>query len=234
MKFERILILDTETTGLSATDRILEVGLILYSVRHHSPLIQFSALLPGRDENPCEWINHIPAGALIETSSLDFDSHAIAANLRNAADAIIAHRAEFDSQFFDAASPWHRIPWICSKFDMDFPRSRPGRGEPLVSLALAHGIGVSTAHRALTDCLIIAEIFNRLPSFGWNLADVLERASRPKALFVALVSYEQRQLAKDAGFQWNDERHPKYPKTWTRRMFIDEASALSFKTRKLE
>ena len=57
----RLLIVDTETTGLDADrDQCLELGAILFSVPHRQVLAQMSCLLPV-DSNPAESINRIPA-----------------------------------------------------------------------------------------------------------------------------------------------------------------------------
>jgi DNA polymerase-3 subunit epsilon len=65
-------------------------------------------------------------------------------------------------------------------------------------------------HRALNDCLLIAALFDRAD----DLQSLFEFAMRPKAMFVALVSYDDRDLAKKAGFRWNE---PGYERMWVRR-----------------
>jgi DNA polymerase-3 subunit epsilon len=48
----RVLIVDTETTGLAPhSSQVIEIGAILYSVRHQTTLQQMSILLPAKD-NP--------------------------------------------------------------------------------------------------------------------------------------------------------------------------------------
>jgi DNA polymerase III subunit epsilon len=61
-----------------------------------------------------------------------------------------------------------------------------------VSLALSHGIGVSSAHRALTDCSLIAALFDRME----KLEAMIEEAKRPKALFQAQVSFKDKDLER--------------------------------------
>jgi DNA polymerase-3 subunit epsilon len=102
--------------------------------------------------------------------------------------------------------------------DFVFPKqNRPG--ESLITLALNHGIGVSSAHRALTDCTLIAALFDRVA----NLEALIEQAKRPKALFKAEVSYDDRQLAKNAGFKWDGTG-----KRWIRRMAQEDTLHLEF------
>src|SRR5690606_28957405 len=100
--------------------------------------------------------------------------------------------------------------------------SKPGQS--LVNLALDHGIGVSSAHRALTDCQLIAALFDRMD----DLPGMFQHAMRPKSTYRAIVSYDDRQLAKDAGFRWNGD-----DKTWTRRMADEDAAAMPFEARRV-
>jgi len=102
----------------------------------------------------------------------------------------------------------------------------PCASKALVSIALAHGVGVVSAHRAMADCDIIARLLTRVHEMGIDLEDMIRTAMLPRARVQALVSYDDRQLAKDAGFQWD---------TGTRRWMADltepEIHALSFEVR---
>ena len=119
---------------------------------------------------------------------------------------------------------WHSKPWACTKYDFTWPR-QTREGESLVNLALEHGIGVASAHRALTDCQLIAALFDRMD----DLQGMFARAMRPKGVFRALVSYDDREQAKSAGFRWDGAT-----KQWTRRMAIEDAQALPFKVAQLQ
>ena len=60
-KIEKILILDTETTGLDENkDEVIEIGCILFDVSHKCVLSQVSFLLPV-NENKAEYLNGIPS-----------------------------------------------------------------------------------------------------------------------------------------------------------------------------
>lgn len=216
---QRCLIVDTETTGLDpATDAVIEIGVILYDVYHQTSLVHFSTLTERRKENPCEAINRIPSAALASFVS-PLDGSVILGSLIAAADVIVAHNAEFDASFLSAGD-WTTLQWLCTKSDFYWPRqTRPG--ESLVSLALNHGIGVASAHRALTDCQLIAALFDRMT----DLQAMFTYAQRPKATFQALVSYDEREKAKTAGFEWDAVK-----KRWARRMAIEDAAVLPFKT----
>lgn len=218
---KNILILDTETTGLDpAKDSVIEVAAVLYSVEHATVLETFSTLVTAFS-NPAEHINRIPDAALANAA------HPAAAwarvrELATRAEAYVAHRAEFDHSFTPEAVA-SVLPWICSKFDIEWPKQKQP-GSSLVQLVLEHDLGVAYAHRAAADCDMLARLFTRSRELGADLNAMLERAMRPKADFVALVSYDDREKAKQAGFRWEPDR-----KRWKRRMFIEDAGALPFK-----
>ena len=225
----RCLIIDVETTGLNpAVDRVIEIGAVLYSVTNRTTLVQFSVLV-ANDENPAEKVNRIPVSALREVRELD-DSPAplqsTLTTLRSLADVIVAHNAEFDRSFF--RGKWLELPWLCSAFDFTWPAaSRDVSG--LIHLALEHGIGVSSAHRALSDCQLIAALFDRMALYGCDLQEMFAHAMRPKALFQSLQPFDHNEVAKAAGFKWDGTS-----KRWTRRMAIDDAATLPFKTIQLQ
>jgi DNA polymerase-3 subunit epsilon len=222
-----VLILDTETTGLDPdTDHVIEVGAILYSVEHGAVIESFASLVRS-ENNAAEAINRIPATTLRVAPVKDYVIERVI-ELADEADALVAHRAEFDKSFLvPLSASFLGYNWICSKFDIKWPK-QTREGSSLVPLALEHDLGVAYAHRALADCDLIARLFTRSRELGADLNAMLTRAMRPKATFVAQVSYDDRQLAKDAGFQWNGDT-----RLWTKRCFIDDASALPFRVRPL-
>jgi len=60
-KIEKILILDTETTGLDENkDEVIEIGCILFDVSFKCVLSQVSFLFPVNN-NEAEYVNGIPA-----------------------------------------------------------------------------------------------------------------------------------------------------------------------------
>ncbi len=218
---KNILILDTETTGLdNEIDHCIEVGSILFNVESRSVLAQQSFLLPV-EQNNAENINRIPAEItrlpqpLVEAIKY-FDS------LVQASDLIVAHNVEFDKKWFGIDKlPEIDKRWICSMDDISWPADRQLKSRPSVrDLALAYGVPVWNAHRALTDCIYIAEVFKRCG----ELENLLVRALEPKVLFRAEISYEERHLAKNAGFRWNDA----IKGAWSRRMTRRDAEKLQF------
>jgi len=216
-----ILILDTETTGLdSENDDCLEVGSILFNVKSRSVLAQQSFLLPVESNN-AEQINNIPAEITRLPQPL-FEAIRYFDSLVQVSDVIVAHNAEFDKKWFGLNKlPQIQKQWICSMDDIVWPVDRNLKTRPSVrDLALAYGVPVWNAHRALTDCIYLAEVFSRCS----DLEHLLIRALEPKVLIRAEISYDKRHLAKNAGFRWNDA----IKGAWSRKMSRRDIEKLEF------
>ncbi|MCT0205078.1 3'-5' exonuclease [Synechococcus sp. CS-602] len=217
----RLLILDTETTGLDpAQHHCIEVGAVLFDVPHRAVLSQVSFLLPCLS-NDAEAINGIPAAV----SRLDQpwrQALDLFNSLVEAADVLVAHNVPFDRQWFGRGPlPALGKPWLCSMEDLRWPAERQLRATPSVrDLALAYGVPVWAAHRALTDCIYLAQVFERCDDLEALLAAGLE----PRQLYRAQLSYDERHRARQAGFRWNDP----IPKAWSRRLSEREAAVVGF------
>jgi DNA polymerase III subunit epsilon len=222
MKPKRILILDTETGGLDPSiDPCVEVACILYDLERAEVIASYASLIRA-EKNDAEHVNHIPLALLAdapEASEVWPHVEALAAR----ADVIVAHRADFDRSF--VSEKLKGAAWACSKFWIEWPRGRIG--DDLVHLALAHGVGVMHAHRAMTDCDTLARLFTRAREMGTDLGALLERAMRPRVRVVAIVSYDDRQKAREQGFAWDAAR-----RQWWREMPTDEIGKLPFETRR--
>ena len=216
-----ILILDTETTGLdNKNDDCLEVGSILFNVKSREVLAQQSFLLPVESNN-AEKINNIPAEITRLPQPL-LEAIKYFESLVKVSDVIVAHNAEFDMKWFGLKKlPEIEKQWICSMVDITWPSDRQLKSRPSVrDLALAYGVPVWNAHRALTDCIYLAEVFKRCG----ELEELLVRALEPKVLIRAEISYDQRHLAKNAGFMWNNP----IKGAWSRKMSRRDMEKLDF------
>ncbi len=217
-----IAILDVETTGTDDTATCVEVAAVLFSVPHASPIRAFSSLIRA-PSNPAFSVNRIPEAMLLDAPTAEQVWPAIG-RMASEADAFVAHFAEFDSSFVPPSIAGSK-PWICSCHDLTWPRQqKPGEG--LVKLALAHDLGISVAHRAAADVDILARLFARVAEMGVDLQSMLARGLRPKATYQALVSYDDRALASEAGFRWNEDK----TRRWLRRMANEDVETLPFKT----
>ena len=217
----KLLIIDTETTALKPTDGSLaEVGMIFFSVEHRAVIAQMSFLLPV-STNPAEHVNGIkPALTTCAPVGATANMQGAAYDMACHCDAYVAHNAAFDRQWVEDFLP--KRPWICTMDDVEWPgvRKRPA----LQNVALAYGVPVWAAHRALTDCIYIAQVFERCP----NLEELLADAMKPRFLYQAIVSFESNGLAKDAGFSWDRDR-----RAWTRKMTAEAAELLPFGVKQL-
>ena len=222
-----LLIIDTETTGLDIEqDRCIELGAILFSVPDRAVLSQVSVLFPC-ERNPAEAINHIPA-ALTSRFSNWREGLTLFSAMAAEADAVLAHNAAFDRVWFGhGLLPGLDLPWICSMDDLRWPAGRGLKPRPsLRDLALAYGIPVWAAHRALTDCIYLAQVLERCD----NLESLLEKGLLPRHTYRAQVSYEERHLAKAAGFRWNEALSG----AWSRTLSEEEVSDLPFPVQRIE
>lgn len=210
-------IIDTETTGTDpAKSRCIEVAVMLYDLKHAQPAASFASLIRGDGSNEAESINGIPGAMLPEARDADEVWRCVRWLLKPA-QALLAHRAEFDRQFV----PDLGLPWVCSKVDVSWVDSR--RGDHLVQLALSLGLGVASAHRAMADVDTLARILTRVAEKGGDLGSMMRHAMRPKQRFVSLAPYEERETVKANGFLWNPDK-----KIWWRDMPPEDAKGLPF------
>lgn len=221
-----VCILDLETTGVDReNDQILEVGYVLWSVEHCTILEVYSGLLPAA-ANPAQEVNGIPQAALPVEPWDDVWEHVSGAIVRS--DAVAAHQCDFDRAFVARVRPElaEARPWICTREDMRWPRN--GTGESLIATALAHGVAVVAAHRAVNDCLTLARLFEAVPDIDQRLHAALKHALLPKVRLVSLAPYEEREIVKANGFKWDPNR-----REWWRVMAVEDARGLPFKTREV-
>jgi DNA polymerase-3 subunit epsilon len=215
-----LLILDCETTGTDPNVHDLcEVGAILFSVHHRAVIQQLSFLAPIL-ANPAQAINGIPPDLTVMTIAAS-GTGIILADMAHCADAFVAHNADFDRQWLAGGLP--DKPWICTCTGIDWPglRLRPS----LRDLALHYGVPVWAAHRALTDCTYLAQVFERDPL----LQEHLQEGLLPQELVAACVGFDQKELAKAAGFYWEPQA-----RQWRRRCNEMQIAALPFEVRAVD
>lgn len=169
---ENILIVDTETTGLSPEkgDTVIEIAAILFNLKFKTILQQYSTLLPC-DANAAERINHIKA----ESTQSKYSTHwmdSVLGGMLEDSQACVAHNAPFDKKFI-ATLPvigegFLKKQWICTKADFQWP-VRLSRLR-LEDICIAMKVPYTHAHRALSDCSLLAQCFE-------NVFDLEERFS---------------------------------------------------------
>jgi DNA polymerase-3 subunit epsilon len=234
---KRVIILDTETTGVTESDWIVEIAVILYDLLAATPIITYSTLIKCTT-NAAAHVNGISEELL---RSVPDDTSVIKSMLKylvQEADAIIAHQAEFDKGFvlrdfndlgFNDLG-FEKLPWICSMRHIDWPNH--SKSKSLVNMALSHGVPIISAHRALTDCDILARMLTRTHELGCSLPDLMKTALEPRILVQAMVSYNNRQMAKDADFEW--DHNPKFPKKWLKEVREAEIPSIPFAVARMD
>ena len=196
------LIIDTETNGNQEEQTVLEIGAIFYSVEYQTILSSGSSLLslgPNSDiVNNAELINKIPISALKTSHVGESDFRDYLETVYDEADAIVAHNKTFDQPLVLDLGFKEKL-WLCTYQDFElFPSAYLGKRD-LISLAQFYGVGINISHRAINDCLLLAEVFNRVP----NLQEQFQIAQLP---FIEAVYPKCEESIKLLGFQWDYNR----------------------------
>ena len=207
----RVIVLDTETTGLDARqERIIELAML-------SVLVDTATGLPVGPVTTYESFEDpgkpIPP-AITEITGID-DSmvrgqridDARVAELVQAADLIVAHNAGFDRPFVEARwSVFASRAWNCSFAGIDWKAQ--GSGSAKLEF-LAHERGwFYDAHRALVDCHALLQVLAApLASGQTGLARLLEGAAQTRYKLRATgAPFEAKDALKQRGYRWDNEQ----------------------------
>lgn len=205
----RVLVLDTETTGLShAADKIIELAMLLVQVDAATGLPFGPVELFEGFEDPGM---PIPAVAkeitgisddMVQGQRLD-DTQVEALVAR--ADVVVAHNAGFDRPFVESRFPgFADKAWACSFADIDWKAA--GAGSSKLS-ALAQDQGwFYDAHRAQVDCHALLQVLSKpVPtSASTGLTQLIAAASRSSFKLRATGSpFESKDLLKSRGYRWD-------------------------------
>ncbi len=221
-----VLLLDTETTGLShASDHIIELALLLVQVDTGSglpfgPVETFEGF-----EDPGIPIPEIAqritgiSDAMVAGQRLDETAvHALLAR----ADLVVAHNAGFDRPFVEARFPaFADKPWACSFADIDW-KALGAESAKLSALALERG-WFYDAHRALTDCHALLQVLSQpLPDHSdTGLARLCRAASTPSYRLRATgAPFEAKDTLKQRAYRWDTDA-----RVWWRQLPSAEALA---------
>lgn len=217
----RIVALDTETTGLDPEKHgVIEIACILWDVKHRTSIARWATLDSYAGVNEAEHINGIPQELLEDLPRIrKMDWLLPATELMASGDLIIAHNAPFDQAF--VGNLVEGVPWVCSKDDIRWPIETKKRS--LIDVALAHGVPVYSAHRAMADADLIIRLLERCHELGHDvqgmLAEGLRRSQLPKFKYKSLEPFERKDAVKAAGFHWDAEE-----RIWWRTMNEEDAA----------
>jgi len=205
----RVLLLDTETTGLQASrDRVIELALLAFDLDLASgepvgALQVYDGLEdPGVPLSPeVQQLTGI-SDDMLRGQRLD---ETRIAELLAGAQLVIAHNAGFDRPFVEARLPaFADIDWACSFADIDWKRQ--GRESAKLS-ALAAQVGwFYDAHRAEMDChALLAVLRPPLPQGERNgLMQLVQAARQPSFRLQATgAPFEAKDALKARNYRWD-------------------------------
>jgi DNA polymerase-3 subunit epsilon len=208
----RVLILDTETTGLdSRQDRIIELALLAVVVDTATGAALrvaevYEALEdPGRPIPPdvsdlTGITDEMVRGRRIDEAQVE--------RLLGDAQLVVAHNARFDRPFVETRLPaFAGLPWACSIADIDW--AAEGRGSSRLEYLVMKCGWFYDAHRAAMDCHALLAVLNEpLPVSGRiGLARLLEAARADSfRVFADGAPFETKDLLKSRGYRWDQER----------------------------
>ena len=207
----RVLILDTETTGLDArSEKIIELAMLAVEVDTTTGLPVGEVEIYEDFEDPGKPI----PDAIVQITGIDsamVQGHRLNDARVNEmvarADLIVAHNAGFDRPFVEARLPvFAGKAWACSFAGIDWKAQ--GTGSAKLEF-LAHECGVFyDAHRAQVDCHALLQVLARplpkAPQTGLACLMTAAQNTRYKLRAVG-APFESKDKLKARGYRWDAE-----------------------------
>ncbi|MCX7279457.1 MAG: 3'-5' exonuclease [Burkholderiales bacterium] len=220
----RLLVLDTETTGLEhSRDKIIELALLRVDLDTATGLPCGTVQVYDGLEDPGMPIPDIARkvtgidDSMVQGQHLD---EARVAELLDGVDLVVAHNAAFDRPFVEARFPaFAAKAWACSFADIDW-KAEGRESAKLSALALELG-WFYDAHRAEMDChALLAVLQAVLPTSGGSgLARLLQASKATRYRLQATgAPFDAKDALKERGYRWDATQ-----KVWHTRL-ADEAA----------
>ena len=223
---QRVLVIDTETTGLShAADKIIELAMLLVEVDTASGLPRGQVETFEGFEDPGMPIPEVSRGITGITDEMvqgqRLDDQQVAAMVERA-DLVVAHNAGFDRPFVESRFPgFAQKPWACSFMDIDW-KAMGAESAKLSALARDQG-WFFDAHRALVDCHALLQVLSSRgeadPITGLNR--LMTAGAQPSFKLRATgAPFESKDKLKSRGYRWDGDG-----RVWFRNLGNEEALA---------
>ena len=208
---------DVETTGLSCTDKIIELALVpfeftrdgrIFRVLEHYCTFQDPNMQISEQVTSLTGItNEMVSGCNVDSDKVE--------RMIDQANLIIAHNAGFDRQFLERQFPiFAKKPWACTLTQIPWHKEGINSAK-LEFLAYTFNFFYE-AHRATMDCLVGIHILNQmLPVSGQGAFEVLLDVARATSFRIIAESapYDCKDILKARGYRWNDGGNNR-PKAW--------------------
>lgn len=202
-----ILIVDTETTGLSAEDdEMIELGfvkcLVSPSNGQVTSILSWASLLEQPKTPISEELTKVHGITNEMVAGLTFPDDQIIPYFQDVS-LIVAHNANFDRGFFDKRFPaLAAMPWACSIAEVDW--SEFGfEGNKLLLLLFQAGYFYG-AHRANIDCIATLRLFQDNPeAFKQLFTSASQKTIRIRAHH---APYSVKDDLKGRGYKWDGKR----------------------------
>jgi DNA polymerase-3 subunit epsilon len=200
-----ILGVDFETSGLCVeTDKIIEIGAVLWDTDLKAPVFMQSDLLNHGVNIPEEitLLTGITTEMIEDYGVPPEEAVDKLQRLIKTCNAVCAHNgSRFDRPMYEAHLrrmdiPWVDKPWIDTYIDIDYPERIKTR--KLVHLAAEHNFLNPFAHRAVFDVLTMLRVAD---SYEW--VETLRLAREPVVTLKAIVTFAEKDRAKERGYQWD-------------------------------
>lgn len=207
---QRVIVLDTETTGLdSKNESIIELAMLSVLVDAATGLpvgpvtVYESFEDPGKPiPPPITEITGID-DSMVQGQRID---DAVVNALVQEADLVVAHNAGFDRPFVEARLPvFATKPWNCSFAGIDWKKEGSGSAK-LEFLASERG-WFYDAHRAQVDCHALLQVLASPLSDGkTGLSRLLDGAGQTRYKLRATgAPFESKDKLKARGYRWDGE-----------------------------
>ena len=207
---QRVIVLDTETTGLdSKSEKVIELAMLSVLVDSATGLPVGPVTIYESFEDPGK---PIPP-QITEITGIDdsmvqgqrIDDAAVTAMVAQA-DLVVAHNAGFDRPFVEARFPvFASQAWNCSFMGIDWKKE--GSGSAKLEFLAAERGWFYDAHRAQVDCHALLQVLaSPLADGQTGLSRLLAGAGQTRYKLRATgAPFEAKDKLKSRGYRWDGE-----------------------------